>query len=137
MCGHKTLSKTERTARALRPGGYDVFVHQHNQSLCPRTPSFSIHLLKKGSKGPTCRISIKKKLSGCPRRSNGSKPPPRDKHPYLHYILNSLPSLEPQQRQGIGHRSGAGKSVYSLDIFSLPNPSLRLQIGGLVCGHKL
>ena len=70
VCGHKTLSKTRQNARALRPDCYGIFVHQRNRSLCPRTPRFSIHLVKKGSKGPTCRISIKKKLSGRPSRPN-------------------------------------------------------------------
>ena len=35
---------------------------------------------------------------------------------YLLYVLISIPSLRPQQWQGVGHRSGVGRSVYSLDI---------------------
>ena len=37
----------------------------------PHTPSFRICLLKKGSKGFTCRISFKEKLSGRLSQLNG------------------------------------------------------------------
>ena len=39
----------------------------------PRTPSFSIHLLKKGSEGSSYRISFKEKLLGRLNQSNGSE----------------------------------------------------------------
>ena len=40
--------------------------------IVPRTPSFSIRLLEKGSKGSSYRISFKERLSGHLNRSNGS-----------------------------------------------------------------
>ena len=38
----------------------------------PRTPSFSIYLLEKGSEGSSYRISFKEKLLGHLNQSNGS-----------------------------------------------------------------
>ena len=54
----------------------------------------------------------------------------------LLYALISLPSLRPQQWQGVRHRSGAGESFYLVDIL-YDQPLLTLKIGGSVCGHKL
>ena len=68
----QTLSKPSRTARNLCPSGYGVFTRQRDQSLCPHTPCFSLNLLGRGSKGPTCVISIKERLAGHPARSDGS-----------------------------------------------------------------
>ena len=39
----------------------------------------------------------------------------------LLYALISLPNLQPQQWQGVGHRSGASESVYLVDILSDPS----------------
>ena len=36
----------------------------------------------------------------------------------LLYVLILLPSLRPQQWQGVRHRSGAGESVYLIDILN-------------------
>ena len=63
----QTLSKPGHTTRTLRPSSYGVFAHKRDQSLCLHTPSFSLHLLGKGSEGP-----IEERLSGRPSQSNGS-----------------------------------------------------------------
>ena len=68
----QTLSKPGRTARTLRPSSYGVFAHQHDQSLCLRTPSSSLHHLGRGLEGPTYGISIEERLAGRPSQSNGS-----------------------------------------------------------------
>ena len=43
--------------------------------IVPRTLSFSIHLLKKGSEGSACGISFKEKLSGHLKSIERLKPP--------------------------------------------------------------
>ena len=68
----QTLSRPGRTARTLRPSGYDVLVQKLDQSPCLRTPNLNLHLLGKDLEGPTYGISIKERLSGRPNRSNGS-----------------------------------------------------------------
>lgn len=62
----QTLSKPSQTARTLRPSGYGLFAHQHDQSLCLRTPTSSLHLLGKGLEGPAYGISIEERPSGHP-----------------------------------------------------------------------
>ena len=66
----RALSRPSRTTKTLRPSGYGVFTHQLYQSLCLRTPSFSLHLLGKGLEGPTYGISIEERLLGHPNQSN-------------------------------------------------------------------
>ena len=68
----QTLSKTGRTARNLRPSGYDISTHQCDQSFHPRTPSFSLRLPWKDLEGPTGGISIEEKPVGRPSWSKGS-----------------------------------------------------------------
>jgi len=67
----QALSKAGRTTRHLCLDSYGVFAHQHDQSVCPRTPSFSLHLLGKGLEGPTYGISIQERLAGRLGRSDG------------------------------------------------------------------
>ena len=74
----QTLSKTGRTAQNLRPSGYDIFAHQRDQSFCPRTPSFSLHLPMKGLEGPTHGISIEERPAGRPKSIGRLGPLPRD-----------------------------------------------------------
>ena len=43
----QTLSKTSQTARNLRPSGYNIFAHQHNQSLFTHTLSFTALMMER------------------------------------------------------------------------------------------
>ena len=72
MCGCKTLSKTRQTTRPYASTATVFLFTSIIEFTVPRTPSFSIRLLEKGSEGSSCRISFKEKLSGCLNQSNGS-----------------------------------------------------------------
>ena len=72
MCGCKTLSKTRRTTRLYAPTATVFLFNSIIKFTVPRTPSFSIRLLEKGSEGSACGISFKEKLLGRPSQSNGS-----------------------------------------------------------------
>ena len=63
----QTLSKTGRTARNLRPSGYDVFAHQHDQSFF-YTPSFLA--LTTERVGTRLRVYPPGKHSLCPTLSH-------------------------------------------------------------------
>ena len=60
MCGCKTLSKTKRTARPYVLVATTFLFTNITEFIVPRTPSFSIGLLEKGSEGSTCRISSRR-----------------------------------------------------------------------------
>ena len=63
VCGCKTLSKTGQTARPYAPAATGFLFTGIIEFVVPRTPSFSIRLLEKGSEGSASRISFKEKLS--------------------------------------------------------------------------
>ena len=77
-CGCKTLSKTGRTARPYAPAATVFLFTSIIELTVPRTPSFCIRLLEKGSEGSACRISFKEKLSGRLKSIEWLESPPRD-----------------------------------------------------------
>jgi len=70
-------------------------------------------------------------------RSNGSKPPPKDKHSYL-LTLRIKFITEPPTPAMVGDRTSLGGWWECLFTrhFSLLNPSLRLKTRDTVCGRK-
>jgi len=64
VCRCKTLSKTGRTTRPYALAATVFLFTSITEFTVPRTLSFSIRLLEKGSEGSAYRISFKEKLSG-------------------------------------------------------------------------
>ena len=66
------MSKIGRIARPYAPAATVFLFTSIIKFTVPRTPSFSIRLLEKGSEGSSYIISFKEKLSGHLNQSNGS-----------------------------------------------------------------
>ena len=77
-CGCKTLSTTRQIARPYAPVATVFLLTSIIEFIVPRSPSFSICLLEKGSEGSTCRISFKVKLSGRLKSIEWLGAPPRE-----------------------------------------------------------
>ena len=83
MCGCKTLSKTRQTARPYALAATVFLFTSIIEFTVPRTPIFSIRLLKKGSEGSSYRISFKEKLLGHLKTIERLRSPPRDRNEKL------------------------------------------------------
>ena len=67
VCGNKHWVKLVRLQETYASAATAFFAHQHDQSFCPYTPSFSLRLLEKGLEGSTYGISIEERPTGHPK----------------------------------------------------------------------